>query len=167
MMGSLHPDEIEDVLFRHHVGHLACIADDRPYVVPITYDYHDGAIYGRTSPGRKIQALRTRPAACFEVEDRNSHRWRSVVAEGEYDELTLPANKETARSLLAGISPVANTGEEDILFRIRLTATSGRWLETDRPLWPSSPSPLMDMNLSAGDERNWSVEGATPRTSIE
>jgi uncharacterized protein len=165
MMGSLHADEIADVLSRHHVGHLACIADERPYVVPLTYAYHDGAVYGQSFPGRKIRALRTRPAACFEVEDRSSPvRWRSVVAEGVYEELTDSADKATARELLAGIVPVANPGGGGIFFRIRLTATSGRWLETERPLWPAPAPPLGGVDLRAGDDRNWPVEGASPRT---
>jgi hypothetical protein len=37
MVGPLHPDEIEDVLHRHHIGHLACLTADGPYLVPITY----------------------------------------------------------------------------------------------------------------------------------
>ncbi len=70
MIGSLHPEEVEAVPHRHHVGRLACLADGRPYVVPITYAYADGAIYGNTIHGRKVDAMRPQPNVCFEVDER-------------------------------------------------------------------------------------------------
>lgn len=85
MLGTLHPDEVDDLLHRHHVGHLACVAGGRPNVMPIT-DVHDtGALCGQTVPGRKLAALRANPVICFAGTDHpGAQAWRSVVAEGAY-----------------------------------------------------------------------------------
>ena len=61
MIDELHPDEIEAVLHRHHVGRLACVVAGEPYLVPITYTYRDGFIYGHTLPGQKLDAMRAEP----------------------------------------------------------------------------------------------------------
>ena len=46
MIGTLSPEEIEALLRRHRVGRNGCSANDRPYVVPITYNYDGGYVYG-------------------------------------------------------------------------------------------------------------------------
>ena len=118
------------MLHHQHVGHLACLADGRPYVVPITYAYAGGDVYGHALPGRKISALRTEPHACFEVEERvDGETWRSVVAEGLYEELTDTAERRTALALLRGTEPLALPTTDDVpgvVFRLRLTGKTGR-----------------------------------------
>ena len=69
MIGALDPDAVEDVLYHNCIGRLACSRADQPYVVPITYAYQGGCIYGVTRPGRKIDTRRVNPAACFEVDE--------------------------------------------------------------------------------------------------
>ncbi len=54
MFGTLHPDEVEDMLFAHHVGHLDCIAARGPYIVPITFAHDGCALYGHTVGERKL-----------------------------------------------------------------------------------------------------------------
>jgi nitroimidazol reductase NimA-like FMN-containing flavoprotein (pyridoxamine 5'-phosphate oxidase superfamily) len=161
MTGVLHPDEIEDVLYRHHIGRLACVAGGRPYVAPITYAYADGTIFGCTAAGRKVDALRADPHACFEVDERwDDLTWRSVVAEGTYEELTDPAERRTALRRLRGALPdaTAATAERDgIVFRLRLTEKTGRFV---RRLTPAVPfdltrTALADVDLRAGDVANW------------
>ena len=68
MMGSIPPDELADVLSRYHVGPLAHIADERPYVVAITCTHHVGASHGQARTLRSglhlraVRAARCRPA---------------------------------------------------------------------------------------------------------
>ena len=134
MLGTLHPDEIEEVLFRHHVGHLACVADGRPYVIPITYAYDAGSLYGQTVPGRKLAALRANPAICFAVMDHpDGQTWRSVVAEGVFEEVPEGPKRAAVRAQLAHVGPVAHPGAATIVFRLDLHAKSGRWLHDDYP----------------------------------
>ena len=108
MTGVLHPDEVEAVLHRHHVGRLACVADGPSSVVPLAHPY--GAVFGHTMPGRKVAAMRIQPHVCFEVDERwDDVTWRNVVAEGVYEEAPwftpdraapppMPARASTIRS---------------------------------------------------------------------
>ena len=132
MIGKLYRDEVEDLLHRRHVGHLACVADGRPYVVPVTYVYAGGVIYGHTLPGRKLAALRADPRVCFEVEERSDDAtWGSVVAEGVYEEPTDPAERRVALLRLADVGPAAVPPTDEapgVVFRLRLTEKTGRFV---------------------------------------
>src|SRR5436309_1458056 len=106
MVGLLHPDEIEEVLHRHHIGHLACLTAEGPYIVPITYAYRSGVIFGHTRSGRKLTALRADRRICFEVEERCSPTiWRSVVVRGTFEEVTADDERRVALACLAGAMP--------------------------------------------------------------
>jgi nitroimidazol reductase NimA-like FMN-containing flavoprotein (pyridoxamine 5'-phosphate oxidase superfamily) len=134
MLGVLHPDEIEDMLFRHHVGQIACVVNGKPYIVPITYQYEQGAIYGHTVAGTKASAMRQNPVVGFAIQDHPEPRlWRSVVAEGAYEELTGAESRATVREMLDLVSPQVHMDGEEIVFRIRMTGRSGRWLRTEHP----------------------------------
>jgi uncharacterized protein len=159
MIGLLHPDEIEEVLHHSHIGRLASIADGRPYVVPITYVYAGDAIYGHTMPGRKVTAMRTDPYVCFEVDERDGANWRSVVAEGVYEELHDEVERRTALRLMAGTTPtVAPAGDvpSGVVFRIRLTEKSGRFVlrETTHATFEEAV-PLARIDIRSGDTLNW------------
>lgn len=88
MPTEMNRDEIDDLLNAALVGHLGMIAEDRPYIVPISYAYRDGAVYCHSAQGRKVQALRTDPEVCFEVDELDHiDRWRSVIAWGRFEQL--------------------------------------------------------------------------------
>lgn len=129
MFGTIHPDEMEDILHAHHVGHLACIANDLPYLVPITYVYDGGLVYAHTVPGTKVDALRTRPVASFcVVEHREPNVWRSVILECSYEELDASPARDRALDLLDAVVPNALPDRDGIVFRLRPARKSGRWL---------------------------------------
>jgi nitroimidazol reductase NimA-like FMN-containing flavoprotein (pyridoxamine 5'-phosphate oxidase superfamily) len=132
MIGVLHPDEVESVLFRGDVGRVACIAGGRPYVVPITYAYAGGDIYGHAQPGRLIAALRIQPRACFEVDEReDADTWCSVVADGIYEELREEAERKTALGLLSLAEPAALPETvPGVVFRLRVTEKAGRYTQS-------------------------------------
>ena len=75
MIDEFHPDAIEAVLHRHHVGRLACIVAGEPYLVPITYTYQDGVVYGHSMLGQKLDAMRSEPRVAFEVDERWEDRY--------------------------------------------------------------------------------------------
>lgn len=125
MFGTLHPDEIEDILFSHHIAHLACIDDDRPYVVPIAYVYDGGALYGRTGAGRKVDALRERPAVAVNIEEHSDpRRWRSVIVTGTWEEIRDTGARQDALGLMEAGFPAIGDGE--IVFRIAVREKTGR-----------------------------------------
>jgi uncharacterized protein len=165
MIGLLHPDEIEAVLHRHHIGHLACLTAEGPYIVPITYVYRGGAVYAHTRPGRKLSALRADGRICFEVEERWSDTtWRSVVAMGIFEEVTDAGERQAVLGWLGGAMPNESRAGDDgtgIIFRLRLTEKTGRFVlhataardEAFRPV-------LAAIDLRAADAANW------PRATI-
>jgi nitroimidazol reductase NimA-like FMN-containing flavoprotein (pyridoxamine 5'-phosphate oxidase superfamily) len=63
-------EEMEGLLGRAAVGHLAMTTPDGPYVVPMNYLFAEGCIYLHSAPkGRKVESLRTDPRVCFTVEE--------------------------------------------------------------------------------------------------
>ena len=134
-MGAIHvlpDDQIEELLRSALVGRIACCAptiDPRPYLVPFAYGYDGEAVYAHSGLGRKIRLMRANPLVSFEVDTAEaSDRWRSVIAEGAYEELIDPAERSAA--LLVVYPPPAAVPvlpPETIVYRIRLTAKSGRY----------------------------------------
>jgi nitroimidazol reductase NimA-like FMN-containing flavoprotein (pyridoxamine 5'-phosphate oxidase superfamily) len=81
-------NECRDALARLNFGHLACARDNRPYVVPIHFAYDGRHVYGFSTPGQKIDWMRSNPQVCLEVDERTRHnRWMSIVVSGRYEEL--------------------------------------------------------------------------------
>ena len=121
MINELQPAEIASVLQRHHVGRLACIVAGEPYLVPVTYAYRDGVIYGHTLPGQKLEAMRAEPRVAFEVDERwEADTWRSVVVRGVFAELTTEDDRATALAALHGVYPdVSRLAGSGALFRFR------------------------------------------------
>jgi uncharacterized protein len=101
MLGKLNEQEIEKVLQENFVGHLGCHANGLTYVVPISYAYADGCIWGRTFEGMKMDIIRQNPSVCFQVETIPSmSNWKSVIVWGEFDELTEYEEKNKALKIL-------------------------------------------------------------------
>jgi nitroimidazol reductase NimA-like FMN-containing flavoprotein (pyridoxamine 5'-phosphate oxidase superfamily) len=156
MIGILYPDEIESLLYRYHIGHLACLTAEGPYVVPITYSYAGGAVYGHTLPGRKLEALRADRRVSFEVEERGSETtWGSVVAAGVFEELVDEDERTAALACLQGAFP-DDSRERDagtgVVFRLRLTEKSGRFVTSSAPLFGNDVPPLAARQRRADDE---------------
>ena len=137
-MGTIHflsPDGIEELLRTALVGRIACCAhgaeggDGRPYVVPLAYGYDGDAIYAHSGFGRKIRLMRSQPLVSFEVDAAEaSDRWRSTIADGVYEEIISPTDRERALAII--YPPPARPpklGTETVVYRIRLTAKSGRY----------------------------------------
>lgn len=131
MIGLMSETEIEAMLFRHKVGRLGCAAHDRPYVVPINYVFDGTYIYSYSSPGRKIDMMREQPTVAFQVDEiENDDSWRSVMVEGEFQELSGRARAAAVRHLAAtdeGVARTLGAGERVVVFRIALKDRSGRF----------------------------------------
>jgi nitroimidazol reductase NimA-like FMN-containing flavoprotein (pyridoxamine 5'-phosphate oxidase superfamily) len=135
VIAVLPDDEIEELLRTALVGRIACCGhgveggNGRPYVVPLSYGYDGDAIYAHSGLGRKIRLMRAQPLVSFEVDRADaSDRWRSVIAEGTYEELLDPEDKNRAlRIVYPEPSAIPDLAPETIVYRIRLTAKSGRY----------------------------------------
>lgn len=91
-MIDLRQDACEALLARNSVGRLGCYspADRQVYVVPVSYDYHDGAIFFGSIRGEKVEYLRAHPdGVCFEVDEvDDTLNWSSIIVRGSFEELT-------------------------------------------------------------------------------
>src|SRR5918996_5405367 len=126
---ELPTEEIDALLRTAIVGRIACCGhgatgDGRPYLVPLAYGYDGAAVYAHSGPGRKLRLMRANPLVTFEVDAAEApDRWRSVIAEGAYEELS--AAEEIARALAIIYPPPTTIPElagNTVVYRIRLTA---------------------------------------------
>lgn len=98
--------ECTGLIEAHRVARLACSHGDQPYVVPIYYAFADSRAYAFSMPGRKLEMMRANPHVALLVEEATAGRgWKSVVAEGNFQELPdrmgHKALRERAWSLLS------------------------------------------------------------------
>jgi nitroimidazol reductase NimA-like FMN-containing flavoprotein (pyridoxamine 5'-phosphate oxidase superfamily) len=105
-------------------------------VVPINYLFEDMAIYSHSMPGRKIEALRTHPRACLQVDEiQDDFNWRSVIAFGNFEEIRVPSDRRSILGKLLGrfplLTPVESAIAQDagapdsIVFRIVIDRITG------------------------------------------
>ena len=136
MTRALTDVEARDVIKNGRVGRLGCIDNQELYVVPINYLADDDTIYSHSLPGRKIDAMRSHPRACLQVDqiDDDFH-WRSAIAFGNFEEITLPADRrEILGKLLVRfptLTPVESmiirdaAAPDSIVFRIVVDRVTG------------------------------------------
>lgn len=136
MITQLHPEESHALLRNGKLGHLGCVSDGEPYVIPVHYLFEDDSIYIHSLPGRKITALRAHPRACLQVEEiKDAFHWQSVIASGSYQEITDPPERERILCALFArlphLTPVESAMSrssglaETIIFRLRIETLTG------------------------------------------
>lgn len=107
MLGKLSASEIESILTRNVVGRLGIQAEDKLYIVPVTYVYEQGVIYGHTVEGLKVALLRRNPQCCFEVDEiKTIANWQSVIAWGRFEELHGPEAEKIVEMISARLVPL-------------------------------------------------------------
>jgi len=90
--------ECRKALEEASLGRLACVRDNRPYVVPMYFTFDGHHLYGFTTLGQKTEWMRSNPHVCVEIDERTSHdRWMSVIVVGRYEELADEPQYEAAR----------------------------------------------------------------------
>ena len=139
---ELSRSEIDALLARNNVGRMAYSRGAHIDIEPVHYVYANGWLYGRTSPGRKLDMLSREwwPVA-FEVDEVDDlFRWRSAVVHGGFYTLD-PAGatweREEARKaieLLRTLVPETMTDDDpvpfrSVIFRIAVQEVSGRAAE--------------------------------------
>jgi len=90
-MQDMGRENCEALLARNKYGRLGCYSPDehQVYVVPISYDFHDGAVYFSSINGEKVEYLRAHPKGiCLEVDEiEDGLSWTSVIVRGDFVEL--------------------------------------------------------------------------------
>jgi uncharacterized protein len=135
MIEELSRAEIDALLAEEVVGRIGCHADGQTFVVPVFFAYDGDSILVQTLEGRKVEMMRAAPEVCFEADryEAETGSWRSVVADGRYEELD-EAGGEQARALLRErFAKTGRTrersdtgGRKPVAFAIRIERISGR-----------------------------------------
>jgi nitroimidazol reductase NimA-like FMN-containing flavoprotein (pyridoxamine 5'-phosphate oxidase superfamily) len=135
---DLSRDEIEAMLLRNRVGRLAFSVHDRVDIQPIHYIYERGWLYGRTSEGQKITALKHNQWIAFEVDEvTDLFDWRSIVIHGSFwilhprgspraEELWTKAVELVSKIVSSALTDSDPVGFRQTLFRIAVSDVRGR-----------------------------------------
>ncbi|MEP6594685.1 MAG: pyridoxamine 5'-phosphate oxidase family protein [Ginsengibacter sp.] len=129
MLGKLNNTEIEEVLTQQIIGRIGCHANDMTYIVPVSYAYDGQCVYARTYEGLKIRLMRKNPRVCFQTDTMdNMANWKSVIAWGDFKELTEPGER--------------NAAIQKLLER-RISGIASKTVQLS-PLWPFSSKENID-----------------------
>ena len=138
MILEMSTSEIDEFVHSQKVGHVGCHVGGETYVVPVIYGWDAECIYVYTTEGQKVDMMRQNPRVCFEIDEyRSDGGWRSVIAQGVFEELR---DDDVAHALRiisarvtsnrdAGSSRERGEGRVPFAFRIRTTEVSGRKVE--------------------------------------
>jgi len=107
MLGILNDKQIDTLLHSQVTGRIGCHADNRTYVVPVTYVYDEGRIICHTREGLKLDMMRKNPEVCFEVDQmENMANWQSVILWGTFEELQGTAARDAMEKLIDRMKPL-------------------------------------------------------------
>jgi len=131
--------EIHELLHKVGYGHLGCIHEGKPYVIPMNYYLEDSDIYLFTTIGMKTHDLDANPEICLQVEEiRDPLHWHSVIVNGRASRLTEQPDIDRVMHLVKErnpmLSPAINRtwtdsqGRAEVIaiYRIHETEMSGR-----------------------------------------
>jgi nitroimidazol reductase NimA-like FMN-containing flavoprotein (pyridoxamine 5'-phosphate oxidase superfamily) len=148
MLGELTQDEILETLQQHTVGRLGCTDGEYVYIVPVGYIFEYDHILCHSLNGMKIDMMRNHPTVCFQLDEIHSlSNWRSIIANGIYEEIVDEKEIQSAKEKFANhhvvkkasISsrPPESMEQPDrnakpkytttVFYRIRFTNLSGRF----------------------------------------
>ncbi len=103
---TMEMSECLELLGENYIGRLAYIAGNTPHINPITY-FHDAeekCILSYSAPGYKIEAMERHGAVAFQVDDiRSIQNWRSVLVQGNYEELEGSTAKKYLHRFAQGV----------------------------------------------------------------
>jgi nitroimidazol reductase NimA-like FMN-containing flavoprotein (pyridoxamine 5'-phosphate oxidase superfamily) len=145
MIQILSEAQIERLLREERLARLGCTDGTRAYVVPVSYAYDKGVLYGHTKGGLKLRLLRVNPTVCVEVERiESAGNWQTVIAWGRFEELhgeaaaagmerlitqLWPALGAAVRPMPAALKTelVSRALRDGVVFSITLTERTGRF----------------------------------------
>ncbi len=131
--------EMHELLHQVGYGHLGCIHEGKPYVMPMSYYLEDSDIYLFTTVGMKTHDIDVNPEVCLQVEEiRDPLHWRSVIVNGRTEQLTEQTDLDRAMQFIKAhnstLSPAINRtwidaqgrSEAIAIYRIHVSEMSGR-----------------------------------------
>lgn len=131
--------EIHKLLHQVGYGHLGCIHEGKPYVMPMYYYLEEDDIYVFTTVGMKTHDIEANPEICLQVEEiHDPLHWRSVIVNGRASRLTEHGDIDRVMHLIkernTTLSPAINRtwidaegrSEAIAIYRIHESEMSGR-----------------------------------------
>ena len=140
-------DKCLEILAKASVGRLGMCVGDEPYVVPLTYVWHEGkVVFHCATSGRKLEMLAANPRVCFQVDDESFvlpgakacnftvHYYSAMIAGEAHLVADAAARLAAIRALVAkydpaGRAPVLNDsdleGQEFLVYEIVPQSISG------------------------------------------
>ncbi len=84
-MEPLSDDRMDQILDLAKFAHLAVVSDGDPYVGPLSFVRYEDALYFRTVPGERVDALQLHPRAAASIVefDDETGAWESVLVRGD------------------------------------------------------------------------------------
>ena len=82
---DLPAEEVSAVLASERVIRVAFDDGEERYLIPLFYVWHEGALHGLTTPGRKTAMASARPRVTFQIDTSartGEFAWQSVTGEG-------------------------------------------------------------------------------------
>ncbi len=77
--------EIEEIIKKAKVCHVAFCQDDQPYIVPFNFGYRDNCLYFHSArDGRKIDMIRHNDKVCFEFDVDHKMNRRGLACEWSF-----------------------------------------------------------------------------------
>jgi nitroimidazol reductase NimA-like FMN-containing flavoprotein (pyridoxamine 5'-phosphate oxidase superfamily) len=134
------PIEIDEFVLSQKVGRVGCHVGGETYVVPVIFGWDGNCIYVYTTEGKKVDMMRQNQRVCFEIDEYlTSGGWRSVIAQGVFEELEGDDAERALRIIAERVSSNrdgGNTrprgeGRTPVAFRIRTSEVTGRKVEVN------------------------------------
>jgi len=150
-MTDLKTNESLRILRNNYVGHLAFIAEGKPFTVPITYffDPSSNSIISYSGNGYKIDAMRKNSTVSLQVDQiQSGHNWESALAHGTFEELKGSDAKQKLHQFAEGVKSIIYSkerkevefinefsgkqysGKNSIVYRIKILEITGKRKET-------------------------------------
>jgi nitroimidazol reductase NimA-like FMN-containing flavoprotein (pyridoxamine 5'-phosphate oxidase superfamily) len=104
--------EIENILKKSQICHVAMVDKDKPYIVPMNFGYENKTLFFHSAlEGRKINVIKKNPNLCFEVEQVVQFKkaklacdwsieYKSVIGEGRAQLLYNPEEKREGLDII-------------------------------------------------------------------
>lgn len=103
---ELGESEIKELISRVGYCHLACTDGTEPYVVPVHYAFEPPYLYVYTTEGKKSEIIARNPRVCLQIEEVKDNRdWKSVVVQGEAEQLTDESQRTKALEAVLKVNP--------------------------------------------------------------
>jgi uncharacterized protein len=103
---EMNSKEIYELLHQVGYGHLGCVHEGKPYVLPMHYYLEDSDIYLFTTEGMKTHDIDANPEICLQVEKlQDPLHWRSVIVNGHADRLTEQQDIDHAMQFIKECNP--------------------------------------------------------------